>query len=108
MYACALFQVVAMIKELLETRIRPAVQEDGGDIVYKGFDPDSGTVTLKMMVSIGNMCTACQAVLEVQSSGFACACWCRAGCGGGQEASLFVTASAQNVQNVELPFASET
>lgn len=39
-----------MIKELLETRIRPAVQEDGGDIVYKGFDPDSGTVTLKMMV----------------------------------------------------------
>ena len=40
-----------MIKELLETRIRPAVQEDGGDIVYKGFDPDSGTVTLKMVVS---------------------------------------------------------
>jgi hypothetical protein len=39
-----------MIKELLETRIRPAVQEDGGDIVYKGFDVDSGTVTLKMMV----------------------------------------------------------
>lgn len=46
-----LLQVVAMIKELLETRIRPAVQEDGGDIVYRGFDPDSGTVTLKMMVS---------------------------------------------------------
>lgn len=28
-------EVVAMIKELLETRIRPAVQEDGGDIVFK-------------------------------------------------------------------------
>jgi hypothetical protein len=28
-------EVVAMIKELLETRVRPAVQEDGGDIVYK-------------------------------------------------------------------------
>ena len=27
-------EVVAMIKELLETRIRPAVQEDGGDITY--------------------------------------------------------------------------
>jgi hypothetical protein len=25
-----------MIKELLETRIRPAVKEDGGDIIYKG------------------------------------------------------------------------
>jgi len=27
-------EVVAMIKELLETRIRPAVQEDGGDIIF--------------------------------------------------------------------------
>lgn len=27
-------EVVAMIKELIETRIRPAVQEDGGDIFY--------------------------------------------------------------------------
>ena len=26
--------MVAMIKELLETRIRPAVMEDGGDIVF--------------------------------------------------------------------------
>jgi Fe-S cluster biogenesis protein NfuA len=39
-----------MIKELLETRIRPAVQEDGGDIVFRSFDPDSGTVVLKMQV----------------------------------------------------------
>lgn len=44
-------QVVQMIKELLETRIRPAVQEDGGDIVYKGFNEESGIVTVKMMVS---------------------------------------------------------
>lgn len=27
-------EVVQMIKELLDTRIRPTVQEDGGDIVY--------------------------------------------------------------------------
>ena len=27
-----------MIKELIETRIRPAVQDDGGDIEYHGFD----------------------------------------------------------------------
>lgn len=26
---------VAMIKELIESRIRPTVQEDGGDIIYK-------------------------------------------------------------------------
>ena len=28
-------EVVAMIKELLETRIRPSVQEDGGDIEFR-------------------------------------------------------------------------
>ncbi len=28
-------EAVAMIKELLETRIRPAVQEDGGDIFFE-------------------------------------------------------------------------
>lgn len=28
-------EVVAMIKELLEQRIRPSVQDDGGDIFYK-------------------------------------------------------------------------
>jgi NifU-like domain len=30
---------VATIKELLATRVRPSVQEDGGDIFYVGFDP---------------------------------------------------------------------
>ena len=32
-------QAVAMIKELLETRIRPAVQEDGGDIQVRRAKP---------------------------------------------------------------------
>ena len=27
-------EVVAMIKELLESKVRPAVQEDGGDIFF--------------------------------------------------------------------------
>ncbi|KAF2143246.1 uncharacterized protein K452DRAFT_268612 [Aplosporella prunicola CBS 121167] len=54
-------EVVGMIKELLETRIRPAIQEDGGDIEFRGFHDgqvllklrgacrtcDSSTVTLK-------------------------------------------------------------
>ncbi|CRK14573.1 hypothetical protein BN1708_011160, partial [Verticillium longisporum] len=31
-------EVVGMIKELLETRIRPAIQEDGGDIEFRGFE----------------------------------------------------------------------
>jgi len=39
-----------MIKELLDTRIRPTVQEDGGDIVFVGFD--DGYVKLKLQVSM--------------------------------------------------------
>ena len=30
-------QIVAEIKDLLDTRIRPAVAQDGGDIVYRGY-----------------------------------------------------------------------
>jgi Fe-S cluster biogenesis protein NfuA len=41
-------EVVAMIKELLETRVRPAIMEDGGDIEYKGFIEDTGLVMLKL------------------------------------------------------------
>jgi Fe-S cluster biogenesis protein NfuA len=39
-------EVVGMIKELLETRIRPAIQEDGGDIEFRGFE--NGIVLLKL------------------------------------------------------------
>lgn len=67
-------QVVSEIKELLETRIRPAIQEDGGDIEFRGFEDgqvflklrgacrtcDSSTVTLRngiesMLVSFGSV-----------------------------------------------------
>jgi hypothetical protein len=34
-------EIVAMIKELIEARIRPAVQEDGGDIRYVSFDEET-------------------------------------------------------------------
>lgn len=39
-------EVVELIKELLETRIRPAIQDDGGDIEYKGFE--NGMVKLRL------------------------------------------------------------
>ena len=41
-------EIVSMIKELIETRIRPAIQDDGGDIEYKAFDEETGTVFLKL------------------------------------------------------------
>ncbi|MDX2287453.1 MAG: NifU family protein [Hyphomicrobiaceae bacterium] len=39
-------EVVATIKELIETRVRPAVAQDGGDITFSGFR--DGTVFLHM------------------------------------------------------------
>ena len=48
-------EVVAMIKELIEARIRPAVQEDGGDIRYVDFAEDTGIVT----VELAGSCVGC-------------------------------------------------
>ena len=39
-------EIVVQIKELIETRVRPAVANDGGDIVYRGFQ--RGVVYLQM------------------------------------------------------------
>jgi Fe-S cluster biogenesis protein NfuA len=58
-------ETVAMIKELLETRIRPSVQDDGGDIVYKGFDEQAGVVYLKMVGS----CSGCPSSSVTLKSG---------------------------------------
>jgi Fe-S cluster biogenesis protein NfuA len=41
-------EIVAQIKDLIETRVRPAVAQDGGDIIFKGFDEKSGIVFLHM------------------------------------------------------------
>lgn len=58
-------ETVAMIKELLETRIRPAVQDDGGDIEYRGFDPETGIVKLKMQ----GACSGCPSSSVTLKSG---------------------------------------
>lgn len=58
-------EVVALIKELLEQRIRPAVQEDGGDILYVGFDEASGIV----QVSLAGSCVGCPSSLGTLKNG---------------------------------------
>ena len=56
-------EVVAMIKELLDTRIRPTVQEDGGDIIFAGFD--DGVVKLRMQ----GACTSCPSSIVTLKNG---------------------------------------
>lgn len=46
-------EIVKQIKELLDTRVRPAVAQDGGDITFHGFD--RGVVYLHMKGS----CAGC-------------------------------------------------
>ncbi|HKX23052.1 MAG TPA: NifU family protein [Rhizorhapis sp.] len=46
-------EIVEQIKELIETRVRPAVANDGGDIIYRGFD--KGKVYLRMQ----GACSGC-------------------------------------------------
>ena len=46
-------EIVAQIKELLDTRVRPAVAGDGGDIVFRGYR--DGVVKLHMQGS----CSGC-------------------------------------------------
>ena len=41
-------EVVAEIKALLDSRIRPAVAQDGGDILFDSFDEATGVLNLRM------------------------------------------------------------
>lgn len=56
-------EVVAMIKELLDTRIRPTVQEDGGDILFVGYA--EGIVKLKLQGS----CSTCASSIITLKNG---------------------------------------
>ena len=57
-------QIVAEIKDLLDTRIRPAVAQDGGDILFDRFD-DDGTVWLHMR----GACSGCPSSSATLKSG---------------------------------------
>ena len=48
-------EIVQQIKEVIETKVRPAVAQDGGDIIFKHFDVDTGIVALHLQGS----CAGC-------------------------------------------------
>ena len=48
-------EIVEQIKELIETRVRPAVAKDGGDIIFRAFDDSTGIVSLHLQGS----CAGC-------------------------------------------------
>ena len=48
-------EIVEQIKELIETRVRPAVTQDGGDIAFHSWEHEHGIVKLNMRGS----CAGC-------------------------------------------------
>lgn len=44
-----------MIKKILFSRVRPTVQDDGGDVKYVSFDEETGILKLKLLGS----CVGC-------------------------------------------------
>lgn len=56
-------EVVRQIKELIDTRVRPAVAQDGGDIVFHGFE--RGVVYLHMR----GACSGCPSSIVTLKNG---------------------------------------
>jgi Fe-S cluster biogenesis protein NfuA len=56
-------ELALKIKELIETKVRPAVAQDGGDIVYKGFE--NGVVFVHMQ----GACSGCPSSTATLKSG---------------------------------------
>ncbi|KAJ1533990.1 hypothetical protein HK405_000385 [Cladochytrium tenue] len=52
-----------MIKELLDSRIRPTVQDDGGDVEFRGFR--DGVVRLRLM----GACRTCDSSIVTLKNG---------------------------------------
>ncbi|HYC95042.1 MAG TPA: NifU family protein, partial [Sphingomicrobium sp.] len=46
-------EIIDQIKELLDTRVRPAVAQDGGDIVYRGYKEG------KLYLGMQGACSGC-------------------------------------------------
>jgi Fe-S cluster biogenesis protein NfuA len=55
-------EVVGQIKELLDTRVRPAVAQDGGDIIFRGYE--GGVVFLRMQGACAG-CPSATATLKM-------------------------------------------
>jgi len=58
-------EIVAEIKSLLDSRIRPAVAQDGGDILFSRFEPETGVVWLHMR----GACSGCPSSAATLKSG---------------------------------------
>lgn len=84
-------EVVSMIKELIFTRIRPAIQDDGGDIEFVNFQEHGGTVYLRLK----GACRSCDSSSVTLKNGI-------------ESMLKFYIEEVQNVEQVDEDFAINT
>lgn len=59
-------ETVAMIKEILDTRVRPAIMEDGGDLEYRGFVEEADAI---VKIKLKGSCRGCASSMITLKSG---------------------------------------
>lgn len=59
-------EIVAMIKEILDTRVRPAIMEDGGDIEFRGFEEEEEAL---VKIKLKGSCRGCSSSTITLKSG---------------------------------------
>lgn len=84
-------EVVSMIKELIFTRIRPAIQDDGGDIEFVNFQEHDGTVFLRLK----GACRSCDSSSVTLKNGI-------------ESMLKFYIEEVQNVEQVDEDFSINT
>ena len=57
--------IVYQVKYMIDTKVRPAVAQDGGDIIFKGFDLETGIVSLHLQGS----CAGCPSSTRTLKNG---------------------------------------
>jgi Fe-S cluster biogenesis protein NfuA len=57
--------IVHQIKYMIDTKVRPAVAQDGGDIIFKKFDSETGIVSLHLQGS----CAGCPSSVRTLKNG---------------------------------------
>jgi Fe-S cluster biogenesis protein NfuA len=57
--------IVYQVKYMIDTKVRPAVAQDGGDIIFKGFDQETGIVSLHLQGS----CAGCPSSTRTLKNG---------------------------------------
>ncbi len=70
-------EIVAQIRELLDTRVRPAVAGDGGDIVFRGYREGVVRLTARLLLGLPVLARHAEARHREHAAPLSCRRWSR-------------------------------